>query len=92
MIKTKKDLQRYLEMDKVALGITKKHPSFFGDWIWKFEIALRKHEYYLNTKKNRLLELFWRRQHFQLGIKLGFTIPCNTMGGASNQSLWINCD
>ena len=45
MIQSKKDLIRYLKMDKYALGYTKKHPSPF-DEIWEYEIVLRKHEYY----------------------------------------------
>ena len=41
MIKNKKELYKYLEMDKKALGITKRFPKIFGDEIWKFEIILR---------------------------------------------------
>ena len=49
MIRTKEDLQFYLQKDKEALGITRKWPRIVGDEVWKFQIALRKHEYYHNT-------------------------------------------
>ena len=46
-IQSKKDLKYYLEQDRIAL----KHPAGFvlkKDSIWKFEILLRKAEYYCN--------------------------------------------
>ena len=49
MIQTKEDLRLYLEKDKQALGITRKRPCLVGDDIWKFEIALRYHEYLTNV-------------------------------------------
>ncbi len=50
MIFTKTDLRYYLEQDKKALGISsRKRPKWFGDDIWKYQIALRKHEYYSNA-------------------------------------------
>ena len=50
MINSKADLNKYLEMDKKALQRKDNKPRLFGDDIWKYEIALRKHEYYVNTK------------------------------------------
>lgn len=49
MIRTKEDLRLYLQKDKEALEITRRHPRIIGDEIWKFQIALRKHEYYKNS-------------------------------------------
>ena len=49
MIQTKEGLRLYLEKDKQALGITRKRPCLVGDDIWKFEIALRYHEYLTNV-------------------------------------------
>ena len=49
MIRTKEDLKLYLQKDKEALGIKRKLPHIIGDEIWKFQIALRKHEYYKNS-------------------------------------------
>lgn len=48
MIRTKEELKGYLLADKIALRKGKNRPSFFGDEIWKFEICLRKYEYYMN--------------------------------------------
>lgn len=84
MIQSKEDLKRYLEMDRQALNISKKHPSFFGDDIWKYEIVLRKHEYYLNCGKGVLsavLRKIYGLAHYKLGVKLGFEIPCNVIAG-----------
>ncbi|MCD7894952.1 MAG: hypothetical protein LUG60_14850 [Erysipelotrichaceae bacterium] len=49
MIKTKDDLKLYLEQDKEQLGKTYSKPHVFGDEIWKFQIYLRKLEYYTNS-------------------------------------------
>lgn len=81
MIKNKEQLKQYLEMDKKALGVKYRKPHLIGDYIWKFEIILRKHEYFLNTNTS----VFWCKVygylHFKMGIKLGFSIPCNVFGG-----------
>ena len=50
MIKSYDDLLYYLKKDKEALNITRRRPKLIGDDIWKFQIALRKHEYYNNCK------------------------------------------
>lgn len=81
MIRSKEDLLRYLEMDKKALGKEYNRPRLFGDEVWKFEITLRKHEYYLNTGRNRFLCKWYQFKHHILGIILGFSIPCNVFGG-----------
>ena len=49
MIQTKSELEYYLRKDREALGISRRCPRLVGDDIWKFEIALRKHEYYHNA-------------------------------------------
>ena len=81
MIKDKVSLKEYLAKDKAALGISKKYPALYGDEIWKFQIALRKDEYYQNTEGCLLPRLFWKWRHRSLGIKLGFSIPINCFGG-----------
>lgn len=47
MINSREDLKRYMEMDKIALGIKRSHPKMIGDLNWKLEIVLRKYEYYI---------------------------------------------
>jgi len=48
MISSRKDLKEYLLADKKQLGITRKFPRPFTDEIWKYEITLRKYEYWMN--------------------------------------------
>ena len=84
MIANKKDLKRYLEMDKFAYRTERKRPKLFGDEIWKYLIALRMHEYYANVKKDsfsKIIKKYYSFKHRRLGMKLGFEIPINTCGG-----------
>ncbi len=84
MIQNKTDLKEYLEMDRIALGRQGKRIKLFGDEIWKFEIILRKHEYYTNCSKNifqKLMKKIYGFRHHYWGLKLGFDIPCNVFGG-----------
>lgn len=48
MISSRKDLKEYLFADKKQLGITRRFPRPFTDEIWKYEITLRKYEYWMN--------------------------------------------
>ena len=48
MISSRKDLKEYLLADKKQLGIIRKFPRPFTDEIWKYEITLRKYEYWMN--------------------------------------------
>ena len=80
MIKNKDDLMYYLEQDRKALNIKRKNPKFFGDEIWKFEILLRKNEYFNNCHKNIFflpLKLYYKYKFHNLSIKLGIIIPLN---------------
>ena len=54
-IQNRNDLRIYLQQDKIQLGITRKKPRPFTDEIWKYEIALRKYEYWLNISYNNIL-------------------------------------
>lgn len=51
MIKSNTDLKEYLAADKRQLGITRRFPRPFADEIWKYEIILRKYEYWMNHKQ-----------------------------------------
>lgn len=79
MIKTKKDLLYYMECDRIALGITRKKPRLIGDEIWKFERIMRRLDY-ANTKKSRVKAILLKWKYRNLGMKLGFSIPCNVFG------------
>lgn len=67
MIKTKKDLREYLSEDKKALGVKANRPRFMTDFEWRYEIVLRKAEYYNQFKFSpfRYVYLFLLR-HYQL--------------------------
>lgn len=86
MIETKQDLTEALQMDREALGISKRrrHPRWLRDSVWRFEIILRKHEYYINNSKKSLLYLliskWYGLRHERIGCRLGFDIPCNVFG------------
>ena len=84
MIQSKQDLKRYMEMDKTALHISRKHPRLFRDEIWRYEIILRKHEYYRNTKPTlfaKILRTYYGYKHHKMSIILGIQIPPNVCGG-----------
>ena len=90
MIKNKEDLKFYLEADRIALGrssvslIQRVYKSLFRpDWVWHFEIVLRKCEYYINTKgglihKTKRKYYEWKLNH--LMHKLHFNIKPNCFG------------
>jgi len=79
MISTKEELAYYLECDRIALGKKRKKPNLFGDEIWKFQICMRKLDYYKSTKK-KIASYYYRFKYHRLSLKLGFTIPCNVAG------------
>ena len=79
MIKTKKDLKEYMEADRKQLGVNRKYPRPFTDEIWRYEIYLRKYEYYLNTQK-KILSIWYKIVLHKLGVKLGIGIAPNVCG------------
>ena len=81
MITDKESLAFYLAADRFALGKTRKHPKFFSDEIWKFQILLRKCEYYRNTRNNFSLGALVARYRFHImSVRLGFDVPTNVIG------------
>ena len=82
MITSQEDLRYYLETDKMVYGITRRFPSIYGDWHWKFLIALRNEEYHANNSGiwHRLCKKFWAMIHSHYGVKMGCDIPINTFG------------
>ncbi len=84
MIDSKEAYRRYLAQDRLALNRQQdRHPRFFGDEIWKFEILLRKVEYDLNCRRGvfgRIVGKYHKFRFHRLSVKLGFTIPPNVFG------------
>lgn len=78
-IQSKEDLRYYLEQNRIAL---KRSAGFVlkKDNIWKFEILLRKAEYYCNCMPGILKKIgsLYKRRLYKLGMKCGgFSIPVN---------------
>lgn len=89
MIKTRKDLNYYLEEDKRRCPNRYKHPFF--KWLTRsdeyyniaFMRTLRYYEYYLNKKRNLfdLIPYYWYWwNHRRLKLKLNFFLPPNVAG------------
>lgn len=80
MIQNKMDLKRYLESDRKSLERKTRRPRI-KDYIWKYEIYLRKCEYYTNKRNKtyleKLLKNFYKYKKFKLGNMLGYEIPLN---------------
>lgn len=81
MIDSKEAFKRYLEQDKIALGRKQdKRPKFFGDETWKYEILLRKLEYYTNCKTgviSGIIRNYYKFRFHRMSILLGFIIAPN---------------
>lgn len=83
MITSKEELRRYLEQDRLALHQKRKRPSMMGDRIWKWQIRLRKTEWYWYSGKhlkNPINAARFLVSRYLLGkqsLKLGFSIPIN---------------
>lgn len=83
MIKSKADLNEYLEADRRALNKPYKRPRFKHDIIWTFEILLRKCEYYENCRRDpvgRVYAKLLKLRYVSLSHRLGFSIPFNVFG------------
>lgn len=84
MIQSKSDYYEYLKADRIALDKTHlTHPRYKHDVIWKFEILLRKCEYYENCRKDTVGKIVGKIYKFRfvcLSQKLGFSVPFNVFG------------
>ena len=88
MITNKKEMNYYISQDAIASrrkGKNIKKAKLFGDEVWKFQVTLRKTEYYHNlyhgSKKYVILQYLWFKFLFhKRSVKLGFTIPLNAFG------------
>ncbi len=83
MIKTKEDLKYYMLQDKLNLRVKNDKPKKY-DEIWKYEIILRKHEYYNNLEKKNIFQKIllnhYKNKHHKLSIKYTTSIPINVCG------------
>lgn len=84
MIRSSKDLQDYLEADRIALRREYSSNLHF-DEVWKFQRLLRRVEYYMNCRKHagiwgKLVYKFWSIRFHAQSIRCGFDIPPNVFG------------
>ena len=80
MIKSKNDYKYFLDADRIALGKNYKKPKIIHDEIWKFEILLRKTEYYVNCRRDifgKIFGLFLQILYYKKRIKYNTYIPLN---------------
>ncbi len=87
MINSKQDLKYYLEADKIALGMNRKKPHLISIWesdiIWKYQILLRKNEYFFNTGARGLKYLYYKflqYRLFRMQAKYLISVPINVFG------------
>lgn len=83
MISNKKDYIYFLLADKNSLSIKRKRPRIIGDEIWRFQILLRKYEYFLNCKKSMIYKPYLQYIKYMFhraSFKLDFSIPPNVFG------------
>lgn len=84
MINSKKELNYYIKKDLHSRGIKKlklRHLIFSEEL--KFQLLLRKSEYYSNKNKSFFSNIMYTYYYYRLkrlGIKLGWTIPLNVFG------------
>lgn len=80
MITDKQSLKEYLNADRIALRKVYRRPKPFIDLIWKYEILLRKCEFYNNCKTGffpLIIKKILKVRLIRLGQRLGFSIPLN---------------
>lgn len=83
MINSKQDLRDYLTADFLSSYRKNFRLRPFVDDIWKFQILLRKVEYYQNCRKDFFGRIYWiflRIRLERMSVKLGFSIPPNSFG------------
>ena len=84
MITSKEELRRTTLQDAKANVRTGVKARLFGDEIWKFQLTLRKLEYFIYKSSQSKLylphKLFYKTKYHNLSIKLGFSIPVNVIG------------
>ena len=83
MIKSKEDLKYYLEQDAKMLSRPKNKPRLIHDDMWKYQILMRKCEYYMNCKHDLLSKIwlkFLKYRYSRIARIRGFEIPFNTFG------------
>jgi serine O-acetyltransferase len=79
MIQTREELALYIEQDRKANSRSTAKARFFSDEVWKFQLTMRRLDYYTcRYRKNRLYllpYLYQKSRYHRLSMKLGFCMP-----------------
>lgn len=79
MIRSRADLHRYLEADRIGLRRAGTAPQHY-DEVWKFERLLRRVEFLHNTGAGGIVRKYWSWRLHRQAVRCGFEIPLNTFG------------
>ena len=82
-ITTKAQMKDYIRVEKLKAGLNPNKRFFFGKEVIKYQISLRKYEYYYNKKGgivHKCKKIIWKTINHYRGVRLGFDIPPNTIG------------
>lgn len=90
MIQSKEDLRFYIDSDMKSRWGDNYHISLssiikacFLPMPWKFQVLLRKAEYYSNKSDRLIRNLlggYWKLRAYRYGAKCGYSIPLNSFG------------
>ena len=83
MIQGKDELKYYLSADLISSGKEFTLLHWLKDPVLRYQIILRKYEYYINSKQiglARIMRLYFRYRHHMLTYSLGISIPPNVFG------------
>lgn len=84
MIQTRDQLNEFIAQDAKAMGRRMTSATLFGDEMWKFQLAMRKLDYYNTQKKKCILYLplyaFFKLRYHRLSLRLGLSIPFDICG------------
>ena len=71
------DLRRMLEADRLSRGERRQRSRLVGDDIWKYQIILRRYEYWLSRRGPwaTLVRAYWHYRYYKESIRLNFEIP-----------------
>lgn len=72
-----------LEADRLSRGERRRRPRIFGDDIWKYQIILRKYEFWLSKPVSilsRTIKLYYHYKYYTQSIRLNFEIPTFVCG------------
>ncbi len=80
MIRSYEDYRRYLNADRISLGVDNTLRAWLFDDIWKYQRLMRKLAFLTNCGGNPLQRRWVAHRYESVGKKLGFTMGFNVFG------------